>query len=314
MGCFNSIAFYSNIPILFQDKIKGFICVSFTDKIRDNTHIAPFDICEPLFLPINGSYNDYGSIFDIEKDNNVSSIEKFFQLDIETIVKAIQNFEGYTLNDIKKELKEEHKDKTALEYISILKKIKKIFKNNIEINFDDDISLLMTYELSEVYNKICELYDDNSITNTIKQIIDIFTKWNIENFNIFDRFIIDRISDLAYKNILINIKDNPKETINIMNKLNEDRDLLNNLKSQMIVNYKGIMNMSIYDFLDFKPKDNIKILKDYYNFIFAMQLTCRSFYYSNYGNQNIMREAKNLIELYQTYINIIKEKELELNE
>lgn len=39
----------------------------------------------PMFLPISGTYDTYGTLEDIERDRNVEAIEKYFDIDIEEL-------------------------------------------------------------------------------------------------------------------------------------------------------------------------------------------------------------------------------------
>jgi len=50
---------------------------------------SPMEYFMPLCLPIKGKYNDYGSIKNIEKNENTKVIEKFFGISIEDFVDTI---------------------------------------------------------------------------------------------------------------------------------------------------------------------------------------------------------------------------------
>ena len=89
MGCFNKIGFHSKLPIRCGDEIAYFICIS-DGHMDDITPCYFNDFIEPIYLPIFGTYNDYGSIENIEVDNSVDALEKSLGVSIEEIIETIE--------------------------------------------------------------------------------------------------------------------------------------------------------------------------------------------------------------------------------
>lgn len=89
MGCFNVACSVSNISIS-----EGTECVyiplvenRYRYKIGDGNHLLIYPWCfyEPATLPIFGQYDSYGRLENIVRDYNVEVIEKFFEIEIDTI-------------------------------------------------------------------------------------------------------------------------------------------------------------------------------------------------------------------------------------
>jgi len=104
MGCFNIMGFHSHLPIIYDNDIFILLGVRANYKNRnvkeDTVTFSPGSDFTPIALPIFGKYNDYGSIMDIEKDNNISIIERFFGTDIDKIISLTDDYmHGRYLND-----------------------------------------------------------------------------------------------------------------------------------------------------------------------------------------------------------------------
>lgn len=92
MGCFNVACSFSKMPIRYGDRVV-FIPLKIDylfkyDPVQklirgDTSLIYPHDYYNPLTLPIMGEYNDYGSICEIERDENIEVIENYFKMCIE---------------------------------------------------------------------------------------------------------------------------------------------------------------------------------------------------------------------------------------
>lgn len=85
MGCWNGTCMISNLSISFGEKIK---LVLLNRNQMSYKHHGVYscsgytystDILCPVFLPISGEYDDYGSIENIVKDWNTELIEDFIQ-------------------------------------------------------------------------------------------------------------------------------------------------------------------------------------------------------------------------------------------
>lgn len=60
---------------------------------------GPLGMYMPLCLPIRGKYNDYGSLEDIENDDTVKALEKYFDAKFEQIVDVVRRGKYGTLHD-----------------------------------------------------------------------------------------------------------------------------------------------------------------------------------------------------------------------
>lgn len=106
MGCFDVSCGVSNMTIHNGDKAKLLLLIPETsypnvDSIKDMVELepetnfvsgnGPMHLYQPFCLPISGEYNDYGSLENIIKDTTVLSLEKYFDITIEQILKIIQS-------------------------------------------------------------------------------------------------------------------------------------------------------------------------------------------------------------------------------
>lgn len=73
MGCFNSSGFISKLPIRCGDRVVCFIA-TFSGEGRGL--YEPDSLVAPFFLPIRGSYDDYGSVENVDRTHIVEMIEK----------------------------------------------------------------------------------------------------------------------------------------------------------------------------------------------------------------------------------------------
>lgn len=106
MGCFNVAGSMSNLSIGHGDKVvfiplmpnsmnyrlkkeeqEGSVSLNPSSMLVSNDG-ASFLYC-PVFLPIKGEYNDYGSLENIERDSNVEFIEKLFGITIEQFMEQV---------------------------------------------------------------------------------------------------------------------------------------------------------------------------------------------------------------------------------
>lgn len=92
MGCFNSIGFYSHLPIMAGDDVVAFICASKIENIITTDNIVDIDCYfSPITFPIFGKYNDYGCVEDIIRDDNVNIIENIIKCPIEEFLQVIDD-------------------------------------------------------------------------------------------------------------------------------------------------------------------------------------------------------------------------------
>ncbi len=90
MGCFNITGFHTQLPICYGDKVFGIIGVY--KKQDKRKEFSTGRIFTPIALPIFGEYDDYGTIENIEKDDNTKLIETITNVSIEEFIKIIDNY------------------------------------------------------------------------------------------------------------------------------------------------------------------------------------------------------------------------------
>lgn len=143
MGCFNSTGFISKLPIIRGDRIVCFIgCQSKNPNGRELYY--PDDLVGLFFLPFYGTYNDYGSIKDVDRTRVVELIEKYsLGLSIENVCDIIERMLfGDNLRENLEYFKE-YKEKSE-KYKSLLP----LFFNNQEER------PVLLFEHEEIYNKL----------------------------------------------------------------------------------------------------------------------------------------------------------------
>ena len=104
MGCFSGTCMLSNLPINQGDKVKLVFIERTRSKFECLSGICyPTDVFSPKFLPIEGEYDDYGSIENIVKDWNYLEIEKSLRKSFKKIKNdrmTKKELEKFTLEDI----------------------------------------------------------------------------------------------------------------------------------------------------------------------------------------------------------------------
>lgn len=102
MGCFNVACSVSGISLGYEEKVK-FIPLLPNNYLRQNV-IKPrtslnYSNCyfDPATFPISGTYDHYGALENIVRDENVEAIEKRYGVDIESFIKLLRCTRG--LND-----------------------------------------------------------------------------------------------------------------------------------------------------------------------------------------------------------------------
>lgn len=309
MGCFNKIGFYSNLPITIDNKIVYFICIKYNNVLEDNAPIAPYGKLSPFCLPIFGDYNDYGSITNVIKDNNVEYIESLLHLTIEEVIEAIEEFSGCCLNNIDQSLNHAE-DKKMNNYITILNTIK---KNNIlqTKNFDNNFSLTSTMELYDVYSFLIHEYNNDKSHEILNSMTDIIIKNELHCINIFQRHVfIDYHQYLLdnYKSLDQTERESILKKINAINDLNK---LLGIYSSYNCFNCYSLGTLMIYGINDFNILANIDLINNFSNFCLCLFTNCRQFDSSSYGNQDILSQCDMLIKEHEEFVKILKEKKKE---
>lgn len=94
MGCFNVCCSISNLSIGCGDKVKFIPLKPVNEKPYIVESMLMYLNCyfNPALLPITGYYNDYGSLENIERDDNVLAIEKYYGVSIEEFLNTITEY------------------------------------------------------------------------------------------------------------------------------------------------------------------------------------------------------------------------------
>ena len=143
MGCFNSTGFISRLPIKGGDRIVCFIgCQSKNPNGRELYY--PDGLVSLFFLPFYGTYNDYGSIEDVDRTKLVALIEKYsLGLSIENVCDIIERV--LYGNNIRENL----------EYFKENKEESEKYKNLLPLFFNDqEEKPVLLFEHEEIYNKL----------------------------------------------------------------------------------------------------------------------------------------------------------------
>lgn len=151
MGCFSISGSISNLSISYGDKCVYFPLLPSKYMSEDGIYVSigglsqivandgPNCYFSPATLPIIGYYNDYGSLENIEEDENTKTIEKFFDC-------SIQEFVNESI------YKENTKDK-VLKSMSGMFEHYDIYRTLIEWNITEN-SLLKESRLNETVLKM----------------------------------------------------------------------------------------------------------------------------------------------------------------
>lgn len=98
MGSFNVCCSISNLSINGGDKVKFIPLKSKSGKdvayIKESMLMYSNCFFNPALLPVTGYYNEYGRVVDIERDDNVLAIEKYYKRPIEEILNDITEYDG----------------------------------------------------------------------------------------------------------------------------------------------------------------------------------------------------------------------------
>lgn len=315
MGCFNMVGFYSNLPIKACDDIVYFICGSY-GKIDSTRSIGTNDIIEPICLPIFGKYNDYGSIEDIVKDDNVKSIEKTFKIPIEEFISTIEE------NSFAR------KNEGDENYNSILKKMMKtqFFKKK------STFSLCVTMEHKSVYDMMVSLFKndyvwgeektwDEKYNDILDRFIEYFDKNERPYTNVFNphktKYDVLKIIEIQAK--ILNNKSSEEEIINSLSnndkkqwKLYKNRDKFEWESFDLISKTEHYLPFSDYYFnlimYNIVKIDYKKLKNDILNFMHferSLKHLCGKYITSDYGLQSLTSFKKELTIMNECYKQII---------
>lgn len=84
MGCFNHKCNFSQLPVVWGDRIV--VIIGFTQPLEQQDNFSPGCSFVPISVPIRGKYNDYGGIEDVYMTPAIEVLEKYFDMDVYHIV------------------------------------------------------------------------------------------------------------------------------------------------------------------------------------------------------------------------------------
>ena len=153
MGCFNSSGFISKLPILVGDRVVCFIGLQNEYGIDGHELWYPDSVVAPFFLPVRGQYDDYGSIENVDDTPAKRFLEKYCDLDIESIMNAVERcLYGDTLQ---KNIDYWSKDGDS-EESEKYKRLAKLFHDNTSVR------PVLLFEHEDVYDNVTRDYFENT--------------------------------------------------------------------------------------------------------------------------------------------------------
>jgi len=169
MGCWNNTCMISNLPIISNEKVKVVILgnkYSTHNRIIGRSgYVYSNDILTPNFLPISGTYNDYGMIENITEDWNYQIITDFLHKKYGSKIKIDNDIkEDWTLEDFLEGIERgcrnimQYEGYDILEGNAVIKKLALIDK----MDLDDD-------ERKKEYKKVSDCIGQ-PITDELKWI------------------------------------------------------------------------------------------------------------------------------------------------
>ena len=158
MGSFAVGCGVSNLPIKNYDPVVFVFLVKNSNKENRTFLLHNDDLYKPFLLPIKGTYNDYGTLENIEKDINVELIEKHYKVNIETLLELVSESGGNVLSKYSPYLKAYDIKKLNLENTS-----ESLLKNGFNLENND------SYEY--FYNKEYDIKIENINKQTYKIVI-----------------------------------------------------------------------------------------------------------------------------------------------
>lgn len=206
MGCFNLKDPITNRDIIYGDKIGCILLEKSTTITKRETYI--YDNWLPSSYIFFGEYNDYGNICNIEKNLNTDLIEKYYNIDLQTIMDIIVD-DRSLYNSYGKFFNHFFTDNDSLLYTTFKNNIKfcyehiKSLDDNFVKTFEDECSLVFEYELP--YLKL--VFTSNLKTGSTKCVCfrneDILWSLNFPSFYSISE-VCDKLKD---KNIYLVFSD-----------------------------------------------------------------------------------------------------------
>lgn len=296
MGDFKASCTLSRLSIRYGDNCLLFpLILSKHIRYRKN-HIEPTNmflypdsLFELLCFPIKGIYDDYGSIEEIEHNDNTNAIEKYFNMSIEDFVYTLtKEDEDIKHSDVSLKYYFEHMDlldeKISFEdFLLGLGFVKEdnlytitnsysIVEDNNKYFFvtnDDEIEIneyYCKYELLNLHKKYCGKYlgIKNKKQERFSLLKQLFVMFMLDE--VYEHFTkpydIDNYDEISLS-MLLNIGYNPKNDENL-DELIKDNNIYILDKNRFHINQK-----EIYWFSHLNDEDkNIISSKDKYDFLY----------------------------------------------
>jgi len=174
MGCFNVAGTMSNISIGHSEEVVFFILKPSSGYRREagstpgTVVLHPqSSMCsndgskiyyKPLFLPVFGEYNDYGSVENIKEDANTKHIEEYFGLPIDDIIGAICSYD----NEGECETEELT---TELRSCSGMFELREVYENMSNFMFNENIAYKNLWLSEDVLIDLGFVHDKDISTN-----------------------------------------------------------------------------------------------------------------------------------------------------
>lgn len=260
MGCFNKKGCFSNMPITYGDRAVALLGIV---DMRGDDNYSPGFHFTPISFPIRGTYNDYGSLENIDHVETNVVLEKRFKMNIEDIVDAFERFSMDCDSDkISKELKK--------------------YAKNLPCFYKSDrkyLQLSMIMEHEEIFDKLCNLHDwKEDLGKDFDADVDLWTKFVALKENNKD-YISDMFKKIEDSIAAETDPDKIKEMQEAYDELKQNTVVQNDLKKYAILdeidklgiekrrNYISFMHRDVYDISDSIWHDhylNWQVLLDLY--------------------------------------------------
>ena len=311
MGCFNSVGFYSKMPIHYKDDVVLFICAGYKGANSDTMPLYTVDRFSPIAFQVTGKYDEYGGIEDVVKDVNVELLEKTFGVSIEELVNALGDASFIPRCELTNREKEDSFRDPSYELVARI--IDNFPKTAYETLHEEKLN--GPYTRSNMYLTYCM---------ERKDVFDVFVKHNTytayrEEYDAATRVIktlgtgVNIITDLnsitwceAVYDFRDKIRNNPDSCTQ------EEKDLYSDVKHIRGMRFDDTLSHGLaYEFLAYKKEDVIdpeawrEIIFNFIDFTTALDYVGGYFCPNAYGSQSIDDQKPLFKALNETYANII---------
>ena len=311
MGCFNSVGFYSKMPIHYGDDVVLFICAGYKGVNTEFMPLYTVDRFFPIAFQITGKYNDYGGIEKVVKDINVEYLEKNFGVSIEELINALGDASFIPLCELtNRETEDSFRDPS---YEMIARIIDSLPKTTYEKLNEEKLNV--PYTRNNMYLTCCM---------ERKDVFDVFVQHNTyteyrQEYDTVTR-VIKKLN--AGVNIITNLDSITccDAVYELRNKLRnnhevctqEDKDLYSDVMEICSMRFENILSHRFsYEFLAYKNDDVFdpeawrEIIFNFIDFTTALDHVGGYFCSNAYGSQSIDDQKPLFKALNETYANII---------